>query len=136
MPSFFDPKARATVLVVDDTPDNLSLMAELLKTSYRIKLANDGEKALRVAHGDEPPDLILLDIMMPGMNGHEVLRRLKADPRSADIPVIFLTAVTDADNEEFGLALGAVWLTVGVRVGGRLLDRRAPMLLQKVIAFE
>jgi putative two-component system response regulator len=106
--SFLDPKARATVLVVDDTPDNLSLMAGLLKDSYRVKLANSGEKGLGAAQSEDPPDLILLDIMMPGINGYEVLRQLKADARTAEIPVIFLTAVSDSENEQFGLELGAV----------------------------
>jgi len=106
--SFLDPKARATVLVVDDTPDNLSLMAGLLKDHYRIKLANSGDKALRVVQSEEPPDLILLDIMMPGMNGYEVMAALQADTRSAQIPVIFLTAMAASENEQQGLEMGAV----------------------------
>jgi len=99
---------RPTVLVVDDTPDNLSLMSGLLKDVYKVKVANSGEKALRIARSDNPPDLILLDIMMPGMNGYEVCRQLKADAVTADIPVIFLTALTDMDDEKHGLELGAV----------------------------
>ena len=67
---------RATVLVVDDTPDNLKLMSGLLKDLYRVKIANSGEKALTIAASDSPPDLILLDIMMPEMDGYEVCRRL------------------------------------------------------------
>lgn len=98
---------RKTILVVDDTPDNLSLMSGLLKDQYRVKLANSGEKALKAVQGDNPPDLILLDIMMPGMSGHEVCQVLKADPATRHIPVIFLTAMTGMEDEEKGLALGA-----------------------------
>jgi putative two-component system response regulator len=98
---------RKTVLVVDDTPDNLSLMSGLLKDQYRVKLANSGEKALKAVQGDNPPDLILLDIMMPGMSGHEVCQILKTDLATRHIPVIFLTAMTGMEDEEKGLALGA-----------------------------
>ena len=99
---------RQTVLVVDDTPDNLALMAGLLKEHYRVRLANDGQKALQLAARADPPDLILLDVMMPGMDGFAVCRELKADERTRDIPIIFLTALNDAVDEEFGLAVGAV----------------------------
>ena len=102
----FNPKA--TILVVDDTPDNLALMNNLFKDNYKVKIANGGEKALQIAASDAPPDLILLDIMMPGMDGYEVCRRLKRDPRTMNIPVIFLTAKTEAESEEHGLELGAV----------------------------
>jgi putative two-component system response regulator len=101
-------KDRATILVVDDTPDNLSLMAALLKHSYQVKVANHGEQALRIAASATPPDLILLDVMMPGIDGYEVCRRLKADPLTRDIPVIFLTARTEVEDEQKGLSLGAV----------------------------
>jgi chemotaxis protein methyltransferase CheR len=99
---------RNTILVVDDTPDNLALMNSLLKDSYKVKVANGGEKALRIAASDSPPDLILLDIMMPGMGGYEVCRRLKRDPMTMNIPVIFLTARTEMADEKKGLELGAV----------------------------
>ena len=98
---------KKTVLVVDDTPDNLSLMAGLLKNDYRVKLANSGEKALAAVRGPSPPDLILLDIMMPGMSGYEVCEQLKADPATQRIPIIFLTAMTGAEDEKKGLDLGA-----------------------------
>jgi putative two-component system response regulator len=98
----------ATILVVDDTPDNLMLMTDLLKDRYRIKAANSGEKALRVLQGDRLPDLILLDIMMPGLSGLQVAEQLKADPRTRDIPIIFLTAMAAVEDEIHGLALGAV----------------------------
>lgn len=96
-----------TVLVVDDTPDNLSLMSGLLRDLYRVKIANNGERALKIARSD-PPDLVLLDIMMPGMDGYEVCRRLKSDAATRDIQVIFLTALAEAEDERKGLDLGAV----------------------------
>lgn len=99
---------KCTVLVVDDTPDNLSLMSDLLRTDYKVKLAPSGERALQIVAGESKPDLILLDIMMPDMDGYEVLRRLQFNPETEDIPVIFLTAMSAADDESIGLELGAV----------------------------
>ena len=99
---------RATILVVDDTPENLALMSSLLKDDYKVKIANGGEKALKIAASDSPPNLILLDIMMPGMDGYEVCRRLKRDPKTMNIPVIFLTARSEVEDEKKGLELGAV----------------------------
>ena len=99
---------RQTILIVDDTPDNITLLSALLKDHYRIKVATNGERALKIAAATPLPDLILLDIMMPGMDGYEVCQRLKADPRTADIPVIFLTAKVQVEDEEKGLKLGAV----------------------------
>jgi putative two-component system response regulator len=99
---------KATVLIVDDTPDNIALMSSLLKGIYHTKVAIDGEKALQIVFSGDPVDLILLDIMMPGIDGYEVCRRLKADPRSAEIPVIFLTARTETEDEQKGFELGAV----------------------------
>ena len=99
---------EATVLVVDDTPANLSLMSSLLKDTYKVRVANCGERALEIAQSDTPPDLILLDIMMPGMDGYEVCRRLKEQESTKDIPIIFITAMADVENESLGLALGAV----------------------------
>lgn len=105
-----------TLLVVDDTPDNLMLMTDLLKDRYRVKAANSGEKALRILQGDALPDLILLDVMMPGLSGHEVARQLKRDPRTRDIPIIFLTAMADTEDEIHGLELGAVdYITKPIR---------------------
>jgi len=98
---------KKTILVVDDTSDNLSLMSGLLKDQYRVKLANSGEKALKAVQGDNPPDLILLDIMMPGMSGYEVCQVLKADPATRPIPIIFLTAMTSMEDEQKGLEFGA-----------------------------
>ncbi len=98
---------RPTVLVVDDTPANLSLLNSLLKDQYRIKLANNGAKALELAAA-APPDLVLLDIMMPEMDGYEVCRRLKAAEPTSHVPVIFLTAKTEIEDEEQGFSVGAV----------------------------
>lgn len=98
----------ATVLAVDDTPDNLALLTGVLRDRYRIKVANSGEKALRIARSDTPPDLILLDVMMPEMDGYEVCRRLKSDAATRDIPVIFVTAKSEVEDETLGLELGAV----------------------------
>lgn len=103
-----DFTAKATVLVVDDTPDNLSLMSGLLKDLYKVKVANNGEKALKIVQSHPQPDLILLDIMMPGLSGYEVCEILKADPATRHIPIIFLTAMTATDDEKKGLELGAV----------------------------
>lgn len=98
---------RASILVIDDTPGNLSLLNQLLRTQYRVKLANGGVRGLELA-AMSPPDLILLDIMMPEMDGYEVFRKLKADPATSRVPVIFLTAKSGAEDEEQGLAMGAV----------------------------
>ncbi|SFF76112.1 putative two-component system response regulator [Duganella sp. CF458] len=100
--------ARKTVLLVDDSPDNLVLMNDLLKDLYKVKVANSGEKALRIASTGQPPDVVLLDVMMPEMDGYEVCRRLKADPATRNIPIIFLTAKTEVEDEKLGLDLGAV----------------------------
>ena len=99
---------RRLILIVDDTPTNVAVISGLLKGAYRTKVATNGEKALAIANGAEKPDLIQLDIMMPGMDGYEVCRRLKANPETAEIPVIFLTAKTDAVDEEKGFEVGAV----------------------------
>ena len=99
---------KQTVLLVDDTADNLTLMSNLLKGIYQVKIAASGARALLIAQADTPPDLILLDIMMPEMDGYEVCRKLKEDIRTKDIPIIFLTAKSDPDDEKMGLDLGAV----------------------------
>ena len=98
---------RPTVLVVDDTPANLSLLSGLLRDHYRIKVANSGARALILA-AEAPPDLVLLDIMMPEMDGYEVCRRLKAAEATCRVPVIFLTAKTETQDEELGFSVGAV----------------------------
>lgn len=99
---------KPVVLVVDDTPQNLKLMVELLRDQYVTLVANSGSRALAVAGGSQRPDIILLDIMMPEMDGYEVLRQLKNDEAMRHIPVIFLTAKSEVDDETRGLELGAV----------------------------
>lgn len=99
---------KPTVLVVDDTPDNLTLMSGLLKDKYKVKIANNGERALKVATTGTPPDIILLDIMMPVMDGYETCRHLKENPETRDIPVVFLTAKAEVEDEMKGFELGAV----------------------------
>ncbi|MBF0256087.1 MAG: two-component system response regulator [Gammaproteobacteria bacterium] len=99
--------STATVLIVDDEPSNLSLLMHLLRSDYQVRAANSGENALRAAANEPRPDLILLDVMMPEMNGEEVLARLRSNPATLDIPVIFVTALADVDDEERGLELGA-----------------------------
>lgn len=95
------------ILIVDDDPTNLRTLGELLRPEYRVRLASSGAEALRVACSEPCPDLILLDVMMPGMDGCEVLRRLQADDATRAIPVIFVTALQDEDSEQRGFELGA-----------------------------
>ena len=102
------PQDRATVLVVDDTPENLQLMNGLLREQWRVRLANNGETALQLASQQPTPDLVLLDIMMPGIDGYEVCRRLKADPLTRSIPVIFLTAKDQDEDQQQGFNCGCV----------------------------
>ncbi|WP_028765645.1 response regulator [Shewanella fidelis] len=98
---------KATVLVVDDTPENIDILVGILAQDYKVKVAIDGPRALALA-AKTVPDLILLDVMMPGMNGYEVCKRLKQDPLTSHIPVIFVTALTDVADETQGFELGAV----------------------------
>ncbi|MCW2277993.1 hybrid sensor histidine kinase/response regulator [Heliophilum fasciatum] len=99
---------RQKILIVDDSRTNIIALAELLKNLFEIKVANNGHTALRIALGDDPPDLILLDVMMPEMDGYEVCKRLKESSKTKDIPVIFITALDSPDDEENGLKLGAI----------------------------
>lgn len=103
-----ESKTKQTILIVDDTPENIDLLTEALAPHYCTRAAINGEKALKIAFSGEPPDLILLDIMMPGMDGYEVCKRLKDNPGTQRIPVIFITARSDEGDEELGLNLGAV----------------------------
>lgn len=100
-------KAKPTILIVDDTPDNIMLLARLLKDKYNTKVATNGSTALQIANATPDLDLILLDVMMPGLDGYETCRQLKANPKTADIAVIFLTAKNQVEDETMGLALGA-----------------------------
>ena len=100
--------SRYTVLVVDDSPDNLSLLTTLLQRHYQVRVSTSGEEALRIAMSHQPPDLILLDVMMPDLDGYEVCRRLREDEATAGIPVIFLTGLISPADEKRGLELGAM----------------------------
>ena len=97
-----------TVLLVDDAPANLQVVNSILKSTYKIQIATSGEKALKIANQSPAPDLILLDIMMPEMDGYEVCSRLKSAADTRDIPVIFLTGQTETDDETKGFEVGAV----------------------------
>ncbi|UCV22975.1 response regulator [Ferribacterium limneticum] len=99
---------KQCILVVDDSPENIDLLSEVLRDNYRIRIATSGEKALKIVYSDEPPDLILLDIMMPGLSGLEICRRLKSNPDRRRIPIIFVTAMTSVEDEQRGLETGAV----------------------------
>lgn len=99
---------KKTLLVVDDTPANIALLSGLLRGQYRVKAATSGAKALAIAAGAAPPDLVILDVVMPEMDGFEVCRALRGDPATAAIPVIFLTGNTDEAERREALALGAV----------------------------
>jgi len=100
--------ARQSVLVVDDTPGNIDVLLNILRDDYQVKVATNGERALKIARNTPRPDLILLDIMMPVMDGYEVCTLLKADYRTRHIPVIFVTAMGDVKDEARGFGVGAV----------------------------
>lgn len=116
--------AQALVLIVDDNPENLTVIGELLHPEFTVRAANGGRRAIELARLNPRPDLILLDVMMPDMDGFEVLQRLRAQPETAAIPVLFLTALDDADSEAHALRLGA----------GDFITKpiRAPSLLARV----
>lgn len=99
---------KPIVLVVDDTPENIDILSGVLRKDYKVKAALNGKKALDIASGDVRPDIILLDIMMPDMDGYEVCEALKANPATSSIPVIFITAKNQEKDEEQGLKMGAV----------------------------
>jgi diguanylate cyclase (GGDEF)-like protein len=103
-----DLSDKSTILIVDDEPANIWVLVELLKESYQLRTATSGETALAIARSENPPDLILLDVVMPGIDGFEVCRRLQADNRTARIPVIFITGSTNEQDEIHGFQVGAV----------------------------
>jgi diguanylate cyclase (GGDEF)-like protein len=103
-----DTENKHIVLIVDDAPTNLKVLGTALKDTYHLKLATNGEEALALASSKNPPDIILLDIMMPEMDGYEVCKRLKEAPETRDIPVVFITAMNEEKDEELGLQLGAI----------------------------
>jgi phosphoserine phosphatase RsbU/P len=99
---------KKTVLLVDDAPQNIQVMNSILKDTYKVRIATSGAKALELANATPPPDLILLDVLMPEMDGYEVCARLKKNSQTRDIPVIFLTVQTEIENETRGFEVGAV----------------------------
>jgi len=99
---------KKTILIVDDTPENIDVLRGLLEADYKVKVALEGNRALKIANSSNPPDLILLDIMMPGLSGYDVCEQLKDNPMTRRIPVIFVTAMGEVDDESKGFALGAV----------------------------
>ena len=99
---------QQTILIVDDAKENISVLAELLRPDFKIRAATNGEKALEIAFSDNPPDLILLDVIMPGMDGYEVCRKLKEKTNTQNIPVIFVTGKTDEEDQVKGFNIGAV----------------------------
>jgi PleD family two-component response regulator len=101
------PAEKNRILIVDDQPDNIDVLTNILKDLYILMAATNGEKALKMV-SKYHPDLILLDIMMPEMDGYELCRSLKSDNRTSNIPIIFVTGMGEAEDEAFGLQLGAV----------------------------
>lgn len=99
---------KMTILVVDDTPDNLTLLGGILKDDYRVKIAHNGDRALKICFSDDPPDLVLMDIMMPGMNGFEATAALRAHRATENVPVMFVTALSDEQSRLKAMELGAV----------------------------
>ncbi|HZV67424.1 MAG TPA: two-component system response regulator [Telluria sp.] len=127
---------RPTILIVDDTPGNIDLMCAVLEREYRTKVAVSGPRALDIATGDTTPDLILLDIMMPGMSGYDVCLALKAHPATRDIPVIFVTAMGDVSDEQKGLAMGAAdYLTKPISAPIMLARIKTQLALKRVHDF-
>ena len=99
---------KPTILCVDDTPENLEILGGLLSDLYNVKVAPNGERALRILSGPVKPDLILLDVMMPGISGWDVCKTLKSHPDTSEIPVIFLTAKAEIEDEQHGFEVGAI----------------------------
>jgi DNA-binding response OmpR family regulator len=97
-----------TILIVDDEPTSIDILNEVLKDSYKIVFAKDGAGGIKIALSDTPPDMILLDIVMPGIDGYEVCKKLKKDDHAKNIPIIFITAKGKEDDETKGFELGAV----------------------------
>lgn len=124
-------KQRPTLLVVDDIPDNLTLISGLFKDEYRVRIAHNGQKALDICTSDNPPDLLLLDVMMPDMDGFQVAQKLREHPTACNLPLIFITAMTDAESRQKGLELGAVDF-VSKPIDPALLHLRVRNLLRHV----
>lgn len=124
-------KRRPTLLVVDDMPDNLSLIAGLFREDYRVRVAQDGNAALAICTSDDPPDLLLLDVMMPNMDGFELASQLRSHARASHIPLIFITAMSEPQAKQRALELGAVDF-VNKPIDPHLLRLRVSNLLRHV----
>lgn len=121
-----------TILVVDDTPENITVLGELLQPHYTVRVATSGARALVFANSEPKPSLILLDVMMPEMDGYTVIAKLREQPETRDIPVVFVTALTDASDETRGLELGAAdYITKPVRPAIVLARVRAQLELKQ-----
>ncbi len=102
-----DLQTKKIVLVVDDAPANLAVLTEILKPAYQVRVAKNGALALKIAQASTPPDVVLLDVEMPDMDGYQVCEKLKADEHTRNIPVIFVTGHGDPEQQQKGMGLGA-----------------------------
>ncbi len=135
---------RHKILIVDDVSTNIKILGQAMRQEYDISIGINGQKALEIAVSEHPPDLILLDIMMPGMDGYKVCRRLKNDPKTRDIPVIFITTKDEIEDETKGLGLGAVDYIVKpfrlpivlARVRTHLILKRKTDLLESLVSID
>lgn len=126
---------QAVILIVDDQPENLAILSALLQPHYLVRAARSGEQALRAAITPPLPDLVLLDVMMPGMDGHDVIAKLRENPATADIPVIFITALAAEADEERGFQLGAVdYITKPIKPATVLARVRTHLMLKRAQA--
>ncbi len=103
-----DKSQQYKVLIVDDMPENIDVLGSVLEKDYEVVIALDGEGAIKIAESVDQPDIILLDIMMPEMNGYEVCQKLKSNPETARIPVMFVTAMNEVKDEEYGFEVGGI----------------------------
>jgi len=131
-----DMTEKRTVLVVDDSRESLQILNELLQQHYRVRLASNGEQALKAALQEPTPDVILLDIMMPGIDGYEVCGRLKLDPATKDIPVIFISSKSHPEEAELGFEFGcADYLTKPIMPSVVLARVRTHVALKVALEF-
>jgi diguanylate cyclase (GGDEF)-like protein len=137
-------ESKQTVLVVDDEPLNIKVLSQALSPWYRVKAATNGQDALKIASSDDPPDLILLDVAMPGMSGYQVCDQLKSNHVTRNIPVIFITARNSNEDEAYGLELGAVdYITkpfslpiVMARIRNQLLLKIKTDMLEQLVSID
>jgi putative two-component system response regulator len=131
-----DQTGKQVILVVDDSPDDIALISQVLRETYQVRVATNGKDALHIAYSSNPPDLILLDIMMPGMDGYEACRQLKSDSQTSDIPVIFLSSRGEVADEEKGFEAGAVDYIIKPISSPILLARvRTHLRIKRIISY-